>query len=74
MTRFNTNPVVNTLSEVLTLATMVGLTFASAAALAVAPVDAEQAVVHQLPTVEVIVHKPVVHQLPTVFVTAKSTH
>lgn len=74
MTRFDTNPVLNTLSEVLTLATMVGLTFASAAALAVSPVDEPAPVLHQLPAVEVVVHKPVVHQLPEVVVIAKSVN
>ena len=65
--RFNTRPVLNTITEGLTLIAMAGLTFASAATLATPTVDVPQ-VVHQLPTVEITVKK---HQLPTVIVTAK---
>lgn len=69
--RFDTRPVLNTLSEGLTLITMVGLTFASAAALATAPVELETPVIHQLPAVEIVGKKAVVHQLPTVVITAQ---
>lgn len=68
---FNTRPILNTLTEGLTLVTMVGLTFASAAALAAAPMQMVEPVIHQLPTVVVTAKKAVVHQLPTVFITAQ---
>ena len=68
---FNTRPVLNTLTEGLTLITMLGLTFASAAALATTPVDLAPQVIHQLPTVEIVGQKTVVHQLPTVVITVQ---
>ncbi|MBB5205814.1 hypothetical protein HNQ51_003141 [Inhella inkyongensis] len=71
---FNTRPVLDAVGESLTLITMVGLTFASAATLAMpAPQHeaATEAVVHQLPRVEIVAQRTVVHVLPTVIVTAK---
>lgn len=73
-TTFNTRPVLNTLTEALTLITMVGLTFASAAALATAPVEVETQVIHQLPTVEIVGQKTEIHQLPTVVITVARSH
>ncbi|WP_374438563.1 hypothetical protein [Inhella sp.] len=68
---FNTRPGLTKFAESLTLIAMAGLTFASAAALASAPIEMVEPVVHQLPTVEITVKK---HQLPTVVVVAKRAH
>ena len=68
---FNTRPALTKITEGLTLITMAGLTFASAAALASAPMEMVTPVIHQLPTVVVTGHKAVVHQLPTVVITAR---
>ena len=70
MTRFDTRPLLDTLSGALTLAAMAGLTFASAATLA-QPAPTAEPVLHQLPTVLISVKKATVHQLPAVFVTSK---
>ncbi len=68
---FNTRPALTKFAEGLTLIAMAGLTFASAAALASAPIEMVEPVVHQLPTVEVTVKK---HQLPAVVMTVKRSH
>ena len=66
---FNTRPVLQAASELLTLGAMAGLTVTAAAAWATSPTP----VVHQLPTVYVTAKAPVVHQLPTVVVVGKRT-
>ena len=68
---FNTRPGLTKCAEGLTLIAMAGLTFASATALATAPIEMVQPVVHQLPTVEITVKK---HQLPAVVMTVKRSH
>ncbi|MFO1251270.1 hypothetical protein [Inhella sp.] len=68
---FNTRPALTKFAEGLTLIAMAGLTFASAAALASAPIEMVEPVVHQLPTVEITVKK---HQLPAVVMTVKRSH
>ena len=70
MARFNTRSSFDHVPGILTLVTMAGLTFASAATLA-QPAPAAESVIHHLPTVVVSVKKATVHQLPTVFVTSK---
>ena len=68
---FNTRLALTKFAEGLTLIAMVGLTFVSATALATAPIQMVQPVVHQLPTVEITVKK---HQLPAVVMTVKRSH
>ncbi|MBH9553586.1 hypothetical protein [Inhella gelatinilytica] len=70
-TKFNTRPVLDTLSDGLTLALMAGLTFASAAAMASPMHLADEAAPILLPTVVVTAQKPI--HLPTVVLTAKKS-
>lgn len=71
MTRFNTRPLLNTATELLTLAAMAGMTLVAAAAATSGPAQAQpvtEAVMHRLPTV-VVTGK--IHHLPTVVVVGK---
>ena len=68
-TPFNTRPVFGFITEGTTLTVMLGLTFASAAALAL---PAGPRLATETHTLTVVAEKPVVHKLPTVFVTGKS--
>lgn len=70
-TAFNTRPVLGFITEGTTFAIMLGLTFASAAALAL-PAGPRTPLAATEAATPVAAAKPIVHTLPTVFVTGKS--
>ncbi len=69
---FNTRPVLDRVTDVLTLAVMAGLTVASAATYAFSPAHEPTAEPVRLPTVVVVGKKAPPHEvLPTVVVTGR---